>query len=82
MEKYQRHDLKVTKGDLDGLSPYLVAQITSVATSGKGGARPHAYESRVHARHTAARAACMGSRSCQCMTCASSGVANWRDLFL
>ena len=36
MEKYQRHDLKVTKGDLDGLTPYLVAQITSIVTSGRG----------------------------------------------
>ena len=41
LEKYQRHDLKVTKGDLDGLSPYLVAQITAVNTSRSGGATHH-----------------------------------------
>ena len=40
LEKYQRHDLKVTKGDLEGLSPYLVAQITAVNTSRSGGVPP------------------------------------------
>jgi hypothetical protein len=36
MAKYQNHDLKVTKGDLDGLTPYLVVQILSVTLSTKG----------------------------------------------
>lgn len=32
MEKYQRHDLKITKGDLDGLAAFVVGQIQSVST--------------------------------------------------
>ena len=36
MAKYTAHDLKNSKGDLEGLSPYLVAQIQSVAVSKSG----------------------------------------------
>jgi hypothetical protein len=32
MEKYQRHDLKTTKGELTGLLPYIVGQITAINT--------------------------------------------------